>query len=55
MTSYNTAKPPGAFGDGPDIFSEIDVSSNPAYEKVPQFYIDNFPALFDKDKQNNTD
>jgi len=30
------------------------VSSNPAYEKVPKFYLDNFPGLFNPDQSSFT-
>ena len=55
MTSLNTMKPSGAATSGPDIVSEVEFSKNPAYEKIPQFYLDNFPGLFDKDAAGQRD
>ena len=51
-----TMKPSGGAGaSGPDIVSEVEFAKNPAYEKIPQFYIDNFPGLFDKGANANQD
>ena len=55
MTSLNTTKPSGAATSGPDIVSEVEFSKNPAYEKIPQFYLENFPGLFDKDAAGQRD
>ena len=31
----------------PDLKNEIDLTKNPAFKKIPKFYKDTFPGLFD--------
>ena len=34
-------------GSHPDLKNEVDLTKNPAYNKIPKYYKDNFPGLFD--------
>ena len=55
MASINLK--PSSPAETPNLMAEFDsqiMSQNTAYERVPSFYLTNFPGLFDKDKQSNS-